>query len=128
MWASDRYGKECEDNVTSRFSNEIAAEKVVINRGKSVDVLAEFPNGYFDWVYIDTVHDYKVTSQELELCRHKVKKGGIIAGHDFVLGNWNSSIKYGVIEAVYEFCGKNDWEFVAFTMELNGNSFALKEI
>ena len=128
MWSSERYSKECEASVLSRFSDEIANKKVVINRGKSVDVLSEFPNEYFDWVYIDTVHDYKVTSQELEICRHKVKKGGIIAGHDFVLGNWNSSIKYGVIEAVYEFCGMNNWEFIALTMELNGNSFAVREI
>jgi len=127
MWSSDRYGLECENLVLSRFSKEIASEQVMINRGRSTDVLSAFSDGYFDWVYIDTVHDYTVTAKELEICRHKVKKGGIIAGHDFVMGNWKSRIKYGVIEAVYEFCEKNNWEFLAITMELNGNSFAVKE-
>ena len=127
-WGSERYGDECEKAVRDRFSNEIAENKIVINKGASVEVLSGFPDEYFDWTYIDTIHDYELTSKELEVCRRKVRKGGIIAGHDFTMGNWNTGYKYGVIEAVYEFCAKYDWEFYAITMELNSNSFALREI
>jgi len=34
----------------------------------------------------------------------KVKKDGIISGHDFTQGRWSNMTKYGVIEVVYEFC------------------------
>ena len=126
-WISEQYGP-CENETIKRFEKQIAKGRVIINKGMSVDILQEFPDNYFDWVYIDTAHSYKVTSQELLICKSKVKHGGIISGHDYTMGNWNSNIKYGVIEAVYEFCVKFNWEIIALTMELNAASFAMREI
>ena len=131
MWGTERYGQECEKKVHQRFNNEISEGKVVINYGKSIDVLKNISDGYFDWVYIDSDHSYKTTRDELELCRLKVRKGGIISGHDFVLGYWMGGLKYGVIEAVCEFCKKYNWKFYGISMETHGgrhSSFAIQEI
>lgn len=129
IWDSERYHRGLMDHVTKKFEKEIDRKQVEINLGLSVEVGQRFPDHYFDWVYIDTVHSYQVTRDELELYSRKVKPGGIMAGHDFMLGNWIKGYRYGVIEAVYEFCVKNNWELIYISME-NGTpaSFAIKEI
>lgn len=127
-WDSDRYGG-FQRSVHDRFENEIKQGLVEINFGLSTDVLPSFHEEYFDWVYIDTVHDYTVTSQELLLAKSKVKKGGIISGHDYCQGNMISGWSYGVIQAVHEFCVKNNWKILYLTAESHCyNSFAIAEI
>ena len=80
-------------------------------------------------MYVDTSHSYKTTFEELERYSKKVKKGGYIAGHDYVIGNWDGLVRYGVIEAVYEFCVKHNWEIAFLTSELNDSpSFAIRRI
>ena len=54
---------------------------------------------------------------------------GIIAGHDYILGNWDGLVRYGVIESVYEFCVRYNWEIIFLTTELNNSpSFAIRRI
>jgi hypothetical protein len=49
------------------------------------------------WVYVDGNHNDPFVSQDLDLCRRKVKPGGIIAGDDF---NWRSGQETPVKDAV----------------------------
>lgn len=129
LWGSRRYNDEKFLNVSKKFKYEIEDDVVRINRGLSVDVIKEFDKHYFDWVYIDSDHSYKVTANELGLCKDKVKLGGIIAGHDFTVGNWIDGVRYGVIEAVYEFCVKENWQLLYLTSEVDHyRSFAIKRI
>jgi len=128
-WHTERYNENLGLSVERKFEKEISTKRIVINRGLSTDVLKEFPNYYFDWVYIDTDHSYKTTFEELQLCLQKVKVGGIIAGHDYIIGNWSDGVKYGVMEAVHEFCKKEHWEILFLTTELDyPPSFAIKKI
>jgi len=46
-------------------------------------VINSFPNAYFDFVYIDGDHSYKGAKSDLTNYYAKVKKGGVIAGHDY---------------------------------------------
>lgn len=126
FWGSKRYSQKKRQNVEERFEENIRIGEIEINIGLSTTVVDNFADGYFDWIYIDTCHSYRTTIKELELYRLKVKDNGIIAGHDYIIGNWNGVIRYGVIEAVYEFCSKYNWEILYLTMELNTNpSFAI---
>lgn len=128
-WGSSRYNKQKQEQVETRFADQLGRKEVEINLGLSTEVVNKFDDEYFDWMYIDTDHSYKVTKQELELWYPKVKQGGIIAGHDFIIGNWNGMIRYGVIEAVQEFCIKYNWEMVYLTAEFHqAPSFAIKKI
>ena len=115
--------------VIKRFQKEIDDGTVTIKRGRSEKELKKFDNKYFDWVYIDTAHSYNQTVKELELCRMKVKDGGIIAGHDYCQGNINDALAYGVVQAVNQFCIKFDWEIIYLTHETDRFlSFAIKKI
>jgi hypothetical protein len=124
-----RYHDGLKLKVKELFKEQINRKQVEINVGFSTDVLAGFPDHYFDWVYLDTDHTYPVTAAELAILKDKVKPTGIIAGHDYTIGNWANDCRYGVIEAVHELCVKDNWEIIYLTMETNQfRSFAIKKI
>jgi hypothetical protein len=124
-----RYHDGLKDLVRGKFKNEIEQKKVELNIGYSTTVLKEFPNQYFDWVYLDTDHTYKVTADELAILKDKVKPDGIIAGHDYIIGNWAGDCRYGVIEAVHELCVSDNWELLFVTTETHQfRSFAVRKI
>ena len=127
-WKSKRYYEGLKI-VESKFKNEIDRGKVVINIGSSTELSGKFKDNYFDWIYIDSSHSYEMTLIELKKYSKKVKKEGIISGHDFMIGNWNAKIKYGVINAVYEFCVIYNWKIIYLTMDYEESiSFAIKRI
>lgn len=129
LWGTERYHEGKRELVENKFETAIKNGQIVINRGLSTEVAAQFQDGYFDWVYIDTDHSYKNTLKELQLYSKKVRSDGIIAGHDFVIGNWKGLVKYGVIDAVYEFCQTENWQLIYLTLENRAHaSFAIKRI
>jgi hypothetical protein len=129
IWGSERYGQDKRRSVEAKFEREIGLKEVEINYGLSTEVVNKFPDNYFDWIYLDSDHSYKNVKEELEAYNTKVKEGGMIAGHDFITANWNGMRKFGVIEAVYEFCVKYNWEIVYLTVENKFNpSFAIRKI
>lgn len=128
-WATDRYHEGKMRLVEERFSREIESGEVHVLRERSEEALARFPDGHFDWVYIDTTHQYEQTVEELEISRRKVRAGGVIAGDDYCVGNPPKSLSYGVIPAVHRFCVEHDWGIVYLTLETDGRrSFALRQL
>jgi predicted O-methyltransferase YrrM len=129
IWDSERYNRDKMVYVKRRFQKEIDTGKVIIIKGTSENELLKFKNGHFDWIYIDTAHTYEQTVRELDLCRQKVKDGGIIAGHDYCQGDIKNAQAYGVVQAVNQFCIKYDWEFIYITHETDRTlSFAIKKL
>lgn len=129
VWHSERYNDSLMHNVESKFFEQIKHGSVKIHRNFSQDAVSHFEEGYFDWIYIDTTHSYEQTKLELELYSQKLKPGGIIAGHDYMLGNWVDGYRYGVIEAVHEFCLKFGYRYKYLTMDLaEAQSFAIEKI
>jgi len=129
IWDSERYNMDKMVYVKKRFQKEIDTGKVIIIKGTSENELLKFENGHFDWIYIDTAHTYEQTVRELDLCRQKVKDGGIIAGHDYCQGDIKNAQAYGVVQAVNQFCIKYDWEFIYITHETDRTlSFAIKKL
>lgn len=127
-WDSDRYGDGKMKAVEDKFKKQISSGQVTIHRGRGVEVLKEFPDDTFDWVYLDTTHRYRETLEELELCGMKVKKGGLIAGHDYAAGNVDRALRYGVVDAVNEICAKYDYRLAYLTNEARRYlSFALRK-
>jgi predicted O-methyltransferase YrrM len=76
-----------------------ALSHVKIRKGFSQDVLASFPDGYFDWIYIDGNHRYEFVRTDLRLAFQKVRAGGVIAGDDFF---WKREGRMHVKEAVID--------------------------
>lgn len=129
VWGSERYHDGLRSHVQSMFQNQIYVGKIKIHQGYSTDLASIFDNGYFDWIYIDTDHSYQVTKDELYAYKDKIKPRGFIAGHDYSQGNWGKILRYGVMEAVHEFCIREDWELIYLTTDMSNNpSFAIRKI
>ena len=68
----------------------------------SVVAAQEFKDGSLDFVFIDANHDYEYVKEDILAWLPKIKKGGIIAGHDYHL---NTIDFPGVYKAVHEIFG-----------------------
>jgi predicted O-methyltransferase YrrM len=74
----------------------------------SDDAVNDFEDESFDFVYIDGIHTYDQVKKDIQNYLPKVKKGGVIGGHDYV----NGGHLVGVYNAVNEMFGKPDKVFV----------------
>jgi len=61
----------------------IPFENCHIVRKKSMDALEDFKNGSLDFVYIDGDHNFKHTAEDIYEWSKKVRRGGIVSGHDY---------------------------------------------
>lgn len=59
-------------------------QRTVIIKSFSMDALKDFKNESLDFVYIDGNHDFINVTQDIFYWSKKVRKGGIISGHDYV--------------------------------------------
>jgi len=73
-------------------------KKTVIHQKTSVDAVKKFKDGSLDWIFIDANHEYEYIKENLLLWTPKVKKGGLVSGHDY--GNKWKGIKKAVDEFV----------------------------
>ena len=62
------------------FSNK---RNVKIIKEWSIPAALQFPDEYFDFVYIDGDHSYTAVLQDLKAWGPKVKAGGFLGGHDY---------------------------------------------
>ena len=78
---------EGQDYFDKRMNTTIDRLKdfnVEIHRKTSEDALKDFPDGSLDFVYIDGNHDFLNVTFDIHHWLKKVRKGGIISGHDYV--------------------------------------------
>jgi hypothetical protein len=83
-----------------------------IVRGASPEVAGQFRDGQFDFVYIDAQHQYAGAKTDIEAWWPKVRSGGILAGHDYLDGNFPEG-NFGVKTAVDEFAGQRGLRVLA---------------
>jgi hypothetical protein len=136
----------CYQNAVEAI--EPHASIVQIHKGWSQDVVDEFPDDYFDWVYIDACHQYEGVSGDLQSYYPKVKIGGVLAGHDFArpiavrkqkFDQWRQAKGYpsptncefhdhaGVRKAVHEILNGRKCELLGFSNE-HFRSFAMRRM
>jgi predicted O-methyltransferase YrrM len=97
------------DNVYQTYLDRITVysniETLIMTSNEAVDILNQ---DHFDFVYIDGLHTYEGVKTDIQNYLPKVKKGGVIGGHDYT-----SQIPHlvGVYEAVNEMFGQPDKVF-----------------
>ena len=129
VWNSNRYHEGLFNEVKQKFKESIQSKNVFIHRKLSVEAASDFEDGYFDMIYIDTNHTYETTRDGVTRLFAKDEIRWNIAGHDYTMGNWVKGMRYGVVEAVHEFCINHGWEFIYLTIEpLENQSFAIRKI
>ena len=87
--------------INTRFFNNIT-----LHKNYSYNIHDKFSDEYFDFIYIDASHKYEDIKRDLTLYLPKLKKDGIIAGHDYHTKQWP-----GVVQAVNETVGVPKHDF-----------------
>ncbi len=95
-------------NLMCSFEEELASGRIEIHVGFDQEILPQFQDGYFDWVYLDTSHTYEDTRAELQLLKRKTRLDGIIAGDNYEKNPAHAF--HGVFKAVEEFIAAEDYE------------------
>lgn len=67
---------------------------VNIKKGTSLGMCRKYKNNSLDFVFIDGSHQYEDVKKDIKAWLKKVKKGGILAGHDYN----NTNVKRAVDE------------------------------
>jgi hypothetical protein len=90
-WRSDEY----QDKAFKQASERLRPYDVIMFKMTGMKAVKQMLDDSLDFVFIDGAHDFNNVMLDIILWSKKVKKGGIIAGHDYY--HFNNS---GVIEAV----------------------------
>lgn len=84
------------NNMEEEFKKAAGSDgRVLIFKGLSWEQAAKVEDKSLDFVFIDASHDYDSVLKDLNAWSPKVRKGGVVAGHDI-------NIKEGVEKAVLE--------------------------
>lgn len=106
---SDDLQERLYQETKQRFAND---PRVVILRQYSKDAAAQFEDESLDWVYLDANHGYEAVKEDLALWWPKVRRGGILSGHDYAIRP-----SFGVVQAVNEFLIQHNIPFAYRTVE-----------
>jgi len=100
----DRYSRIPEPFLPlAKKRLEKYSDKIVFIKKPSKEAKKLVPN-CLDFVYIDGNHSYDFVKEDIEMYYPKVRKGGVIGGHDFI------TAKIGVCRAVIEFVCEHELE------------------
>ncbi|NOZ20548.1 MAG: class I SAM-dependent methyltransferase [Planctomycetes bacterium] len=86
-------------------------DRVELMRTTSEEAAKAFEDGQLDFVYIDAQHHYEAVKEDIALWYPKVRKGGILCGHDYLDGHVRDCL-IGVKSAVDEFIGETGLKLV----------------
>lgn len=99
------------DFYHKRFEAEMADKPFVkICRGYTFDVVKEFPDDYFDLIYIDADHTYEGCLRDLRDWWPKMKSGAAFTGDDYRDDLTKTGVRYGVIDSLKTFSKENNVE------------------
>lgn len=89
----EQYMREAVDNA-QRMQTQGFVQEIVVCRNYTHNCVLDYPDSYFDFIYVDARHDYKGVMLDIRLWWPKLRHGGVMAGDDYaiqseVAGNWS---------------------------------------
>lgn len=104
--AREHYQKEFEkekntlENVTESLKN---FKNVYLQKGRSTEIAENYPDGFFDMIFIDGDHSEEGFSADFKMAYRKIQNRGIILMHDCSDGAWPQIYRYYQKEIVKKY-------------------------
>jgi len=89
-WRSDDY----QDKAFKKAQDRLSKYNVSFKKNTSLEAARDIKDGSLDFVFIDGAHDFNNVMLDLILWTPKVRKGGIVALHDYYRS------KYGTVQVI----------------------------
>ena len=84
-----RWNQKVMDRNYNFFMNEMKdkgfQKKIKVLKMKGENASKSIPDGSLDWIFIDGNHGYEYVKKDCMLYIPKIKKGGLMSGHDYGL-------------------------------------------
>ncbi len=103
-WYQEHFAKDIENGVLE------------MKKGTSWEVLEEFPDAFFDYVYLDAGHDYESVKRDVDVLKRKVKDGGIIQFNDYIIYGYESQLFMGIVPAVNQLLNDTNSELLYYCL------------
>ncbi len=105
------YSVHGDEDQEARYNRVLSKAKLyhgraIVKRMTSAESVVSFPDGFFDFVYIDANHTFESVREDIAFWWPKVKTRGVLAGHDYLEGEVGG-VNYGVKRAVGAFARMN---------------------
>jgi len=124
---SNEEGERRYMGVLEIFKDEIKDKQVIVHRDFSYNIYNQFPNNFFDWILIDSMHTYEGVRKELNLYHNKIKDNGFIMLHDYTNHAMAKRMNFGVVEAIDDFCKESDFEICIISIDNFGSCILTKK-
>lgn len=137
-----------KDEMDTLYNNVLQWANSLENSGRvdlvrdySFNAAVTFPDKFFDWVYIDGMHDYENIYRDLSCFAEKVKDDGFLCGDDY----WYTAVSVakkkvrrnltpeqeksalGMVEGVNDFCRDFGYDLLFITMDDAPKFFLAKQ-
>ena len=99
-----------KEHVYREAVKRLAQYDTKLIKKPSTEAAKAVPNESLDFVYIDANHSYKFVKEDVSEWTKKVRKGGIVAGHDYYIFKWSG--ERGVVDAVDEYTKENGYQLL----------------
>ena len=120
----DHVNQEKLDKFFLKTQKKLAVYDTTIIRAYSTEAAKQVPDKSLDFVYIDANHDFYHVAEDLNTWIPKVRSGGIVAGHDYMITKANPTIKVKfVVDAFTQAHDIKPWFVVGEDEEGKAKSF-----
>lgn len=89
--------------IKRQAQKRLQDKNVIFIEKLSEDAVKDIPDNSLDFVYIDGDHSYDFVMQDMIIWGRKVRKGGIISGHDYFYDNNKPGRQAKVTQAVNDY-------------------------
>lgn len=94
-------GPQQRNDVIGHIVNSGMGNRIKLLEMSSLDASCQFPDGHFDFVFLDSSHKFEPTKAEIRAWYYKIKEEGWLAGHDY-FSKENPEVAMAVNEVIPE--------------------------
>lgn len=110
-------GQTHEEWYRDRFRPQIDQGCFSVLKGVSWEVLAGFPDLFFDVMYLDAAHDYESVKKDAAVATRKIKREGALIFNDYIRYDHVEHTFYGVVHVVNELCVSEGYEIAYLALQ-----------